>query len=113
MCEDMETFMSKMGVSNFWQYSSIHHIACLFNVCRQTVYNWMDENPGFLDTIKRWEEKRNAIFLEQRQKQGAWIFLAKNWLGMVDEQKIDHSGKVENKLIIEVVNVDGGEDDKN
>jgi len=53
------------------------------------------------------------MFLELRQKSSAWIFLAKNWLEMTDEQSIKHSGelKTDNKLTIEVVSVSDNDED--
>lgn len=79
--------------TNFWKHSSIHHIAVLLDVSRETIYAWQKKHPEFSDTIKKWEETRNALFLELRVKQGAWIFLAKNWLGMTDKQEVEHSGE--------------------
>jgi len=92
----LEAFTAEMTVTpaSFWSHSSVHHIACLFGVCTRTVYNWRDANPAFLHAIKRWETKRNALFLEQRVKQGAWIFVAKNWLGMKDTQEIELPGGI-------------------
>jgi len=93
--------------SNFWRHSSIHHIAVLLGVCRKTIYNLQENHGAFLHTIKRWEERRNALFLELKNKQGAWIFLAKNWLGMSDNQTIEHSGgiKAGGEIVIKVVHV--------
>jgi len=111
----LEAFTAEMTSesTNFWQHSSIHHIACLLSVHRDTIYAWKKDHPEFSDTIKRWEEKRNAMFLELRQKSSAWIFLAKNWLEMTDEQSIKHSGelKTDNKLTIEVVSVSDNDED--
>ena len=93
--------------SDFWKHCSVHHIACLLDVHRDTIYEWQRSHPEFSDAIKRWEEKRNALFLELKLKNGAWIFLAKNWLEMTDRQEIEHGGslKTDNKLIVEVVEV--------
>jgi hypothetical protein len=98
----LEVFTREMSADpdNFWKHSSVHHIAVLLNVHRATIYKWQKEYPEFSDTIKRWEEKRNALFLELRRKDGAWIFLAKNWLGMIDEQKIEHSGEFQPVKVI-------------
>jgi len=105
--QTLATFINDMNTSNFWKHSSVHHIACLLGVCRDTIYEWQKQYPEFSDTIKRWEEKRNALFLELKLKNGAWIFLAKNWLEMTDRQEIEHGGslKTDNKLIVEVVEV--------
>ena len=58
------------------------------------------------------EERRNALFLELKQKQAAWIFLAKNWLEMSDKQELEHKGgvKTDNTLVVEVVHTKKDED---
>jgi len=93
--------------TTFWKHCSIHHIACLLGVTRSTIYEWMKKYPDFSDTIKRWEDKRNALFLELPKKDGAWIFIAKNWLDMRDNQAIEHGGeiKTDSKLTVEVVHI--------
>ena len=105
--QTLATFINDMNTSNFWKHSSVHHIACLLGVCRDTIYEWQKQYPEFSDTIKRWEEKRNATFLELRDKNSAWIFLAKNWLGMIDEQKIKQKHEFEPLTVI--INKDGDE----
>jgi len=105
--EALDAFLVEMTKQNFWQHCSVHHIAVLLGVHRDTIYEWKKSHSEFSDTIKEWEEKRNALFLELTNKQGAWIFLAKNWLGMSDNQTIEHSGgiKGDHKLTVEVVHV--------
>jgi len=90
-----------LGLSDaeFWKYCSIHHIATRLDVHRDTIYDWMKKYPEVSDAIKRWEELRNSKFLELRKKDGAWIFLAKNWLGMRDQQGMEHTGSVDIKYI--------------
>lgn len=102
----IEKFTDEMSLSNFWKHSSIHHIACLLGVCRKTVYNWEKEYPDLLHTIKKWEEKRNALFLELTNKNGAWIFLAKNWLEMTDKQEIQQTTEFKPLQVIIVNNGD-------
>ena len=97
----LEKFIGEMSAgADFWKYCSVHHIAVLLDVSRETIYAWQKKYPEFSYTIKRWEEKRNALFLELRQKQGAWIFLAKNWLGMTDKQEIEHTGEFQPLKVI-------------
>ena len=90
----LENFIDEMTAEPtvFWKHCSVHHIACLLDISRETIYAWQKKYPEFSDTIKRWEEKRNALFLELKMKHGAWIFLAKNWLGMTDKQELEHKG---------------------
>ena len=78
--------------SNFWEHCSVWHVALLLDVHRDTIYDWRDKHPDFSDTLKRWETKRNALYLQLKKKDSAWIFIAKNWLAMTDLQKIEHSG---------------------
>ena len=98
----LEKFIGEMSASptDFWKHCSVHHIACLLDVSRETIYAWQKSHPEFSDTIKRWEEKRNALFLELKDKRGAWIFLAKNWLEMKDEQSIEHKGEFQPLKVI-------------
>jgi len=94
----LEKFIAEMDVSNFWKHCSVHHIACLLGVHRDTIYEWRKQYWEFSVTLKKWEEKRNALFLELKRKDGAWIFLAKNWLGMSDKQEMEHSGDLRIKI---------------
>ena len=100
----LEKFIGEMsgGTSptDFWKHSSIHHIAVLLDVSRETIYAWRKKYPEFSDTKKRWEEVRNARFLELTRKDGAWIFVAKNWLGMTDKQEIEHTGEFQPLKVI-------------
>jgi len=94
----LEEFTQKLNAEspqNFWKHCSVHHIACLLDVSRETIYAWEKKYPEFSDTIKRWKAKRNATFLELRNKNASWIFLAKNWLEMTDRQELEHKGDFE------------------
>lgn len=96
--------------ANFWKHCSVHHIACLLGKCRKTIYNLQDKSEEFLHAIKKWEEKRNALFLELKMKNGAWIFLAKNWLEMSDRQEIEHRGEI--KALEVIINTNGDKSDR-
>ena len=99
----LEKFIGEMSVltpQDFWSHCSVHHLATLLDISRETVYAWQKKYPEFSDTIKRWEEKRNALFFQLNRKDGAWIFLAKNWLGMTDKQEIEHSGEFQPLKVI-------------
>ena len=108
----LEKFIGEMSrgttPTEFWKHSSVHHIAELLDVSRETIYAWKNKYPEFSDTIKKWEEIRNARFLELTRKDGAWIFVAKNWLGMTDKQEIEHIG--ESKPLKIIVSDDGNGD---
>ncbi|NIQ17325.1 MAG: hypothetical protein GTN43_00720 [Candidatus Aenigmarchaeota archaeon] len=98
----LKDFMDEMDStpSSFWKHCSVHHIADLLGVHRDTIYDWEENHPEFSDTIKKWRERRNALFLELKQKNAAWIFLAKNWLGMRDKQEVEHSGELKPLKVI-------------
>lgn len=95
----IEQFTETMDTTNFTERCSVDHIACLLCVRRSTIYNWQKENEQFLDTIKRWESKRNCVFYKKiaEYPQAVWIFLAKNWLGMADKQEHKHEHEVGDK----------------
>ena len=111
MIPKLEKFIGEMSASpaTFWEHCSIHHIAVLLGVHRATIYEWQKKHLDFGDTIKKWEERRNALFLELKDKRGAWIFLAKNWLEMRDEQRIEHTGDFQPLRVI--VSENGGKPD--
>jgi len=104
----LEVFIDEMDAVpvNFWQHCSVHHIAVLLDIRRETIYDWRNKFPEFSNTIKKWEEKRDALFLELKNKNGAWIFLAKNWLGMTDKQEVDSNVSGGLKLEIEKIITD-------
>ena len=104
---ELDEFIDEMtdDPSVFWMHCSVHHVALLFGVHRDTIYDWRNNYPRFSDTIKRWETKRNALFLQLKKKDSAWIFIAKNWLDMRDTQHIDQ--KTEFKPIQVIINDNG------
>lgn len=93
MIERVENFTESMNNENFTKKCSIFHVAQELEVCKHTVYNWQGKNKKFLHAIKRWETKRNCVFLEiiNDFPQAIWIFLAKNWLKMSDKHEYEHS----------------------
>lgn len=84
----LQKFIKKMTVTNFWSHCGKSSVAFYLDVTRETIYDWERKFPEFSDAIKKWEIKRDMLFLQIKSKQGAWIFLAKNWLGMTD--KMEH-----------------------
>lgn len=79
---------------------SLTAFAASVDVCRQTVHNWMAENPEFLDAVNKAKAKRVA-YLERRLLDGEFgarvtshIFALKNadpeeWR---DKREVEHSG---------------------
>jgi hypothetical protein len=104
----LEAFIAEMDESNFWKHCSIHHIACLLDVHRTTIWRWSEDEDKaeFATLIKKWEEKRNALFLEIKRKDVAWIFLAKNWLEMRDRQETEHNFPGELRVKVEKITTD-------
>lgn len=87
-CEFVEVIIETMGPRNFFSYCSVEHVAEILGVHRDTVYDWNEKHPEFAAAMNHWEQKRNALFypLTRTLKPAIWIFLAKNWLGLKDEQ---------------------------
>lgn len=106
----VESIIEQMTAKDFFSFCGIEHIALALGVCRKTLYNWMDDYPEFLHTIKRWETKRNALFYSlgasKQVSPAVWIFLAKNWLGMSDRQEVDNKLSGGLKLEIEKIITD-------
>ena len=90
---------------------SITQIAVTIGVVKQTVYNWMNEYPDFLDAITRAREESQAWFEEQGLK-GIWggkEFNAATWAKQVScrfpddyTDKVKHSGDEEAPLITRI-----------
>lgn len=89
-CELVEDLANVITYRNFFSYCSVEHVAEILSVSRDTIYEWTTKYPEFSKIMDRWEQKRNSVFYEfvvdRDMKPGVWIFLAKNWLGMKDEQ---------------------------
>ena len=104
---ELDEFIDEMtdDPSVFWKHCSVWHVALLLDVSRETIYAWREKYPRFSDTIKKWEVKRNALYLQLKKKDSAWIFIAKNWLEMRDTQHIDQ--KTEFKPIQVIINDNG------
>lgn len=79
-----------MTHKQFFEWCSVEHIAQALGIHRDTLNLWRSKHAEFEDSMERWELKRNTLFyLFCRVLQpGVWIFLAKNWLGMRDQQFI-------------------------
>lgn len=87
-CELMEAIIETMGPRNFFSYCSVDHVAETLGVHRDTIYEWNDKHPEFAAALNHWEQKRNTLFypFTKALRPAIWIFLAKNWLGLKDEQ---------------------------
>lgn len=81
---------------------SLESFAGVIGVCRQTLYNWRDAQPEFLDTIKK--AKESCLNFWERQgltgmyqggkdfSSAIWIFNMKARFGWKDVQSVEHSG---------------------
>ena len=94
--------------TDFWKHCSVQHIAKHLGICKDTVYTWNKDHGEFSDAFKKWQTVRDAKFLELRNKNSAWIFLAKNWLEMRDDQhlKIGNADASGFKVTVEKVITD-------
>ena len=91
-------------------------MAYYWGVTENTVTNWKKESEDFLDALNSGNSNKKIALLKamydnatQKGVPAVQIFLAKNWLGMRDNQGMVHSGeiKADGKLTIEVVNTEG------
>lgn len=94
-----------MVINHMAQGLSKESFAGVVGTHKQTIYNWTEEYPEFLDAVKRGEEL-SRLFWEDLGRKGAmgseefnaaaWIFNIKNrfreeWR---DKQDVEHSGGV-------------------
>jgi hypothetical protein len=83
------------------QGASIEEICLELDVCKQTLYNWFDEHPEFLDSKKRgesfsqgWWMKNGRLNLDNRDfNYTGWYMNMKNRFGWRDKTDIDHTSK--------------------
>ena len=78
---------------------SIAEICLELDICRQTFYNWCEENKEFLDTKKKGEDFSEGWWLKQGRKNlqnkefsyTGWYMNMKNRFGWADNTKNDHT----------------------
>lgn len=89
----IDRMSQKDAVKEFFSFCGVEQIADALGVHKDTIYEWRAKHPELSDALKMWETKRNALFynlaISPQVKTATWIFLAKNWLGMTDIQKIE------------------------
>ncbi len=99
-------------------------VAGLLNICRDTLYRWIDKYPDFSDTIKNGQEKsrqfweRAAIENLTHYKDGkqlnsaVWIFNMRNRFGWRDKPADEIEQRDNNiNLNINIVGPDDDEDE--
>lgn len=87
----------KLGKSRTW-------IACELGICKQTLYNWAENNTEFLDALtlakqfeqRHWEDLGEKYLTTQNFSQNCW---SRNMAARFPEEwreskNVDHSGKV-------------------
>lgn len=78
---------------------SISEICLELDICRQTFYNWCDENKEFLDTKKKGEGFSEGWWMKQGRKNlqnkefnyTGWYMNMKNRFGWADKTQNDHT----------------------
>ena len=92
----LDKITESMTKENFFEFCAVDQIAQALKIHRNTVGEWRTTHPEFEDAMERWEQRRNGLFYEfmdpTRSKKllpGEWIFIAKNWLGLKDQQFIE------------------------
>ena len=94
-----------MTAEKFFDFCSIDHIAYALSVHKDTIYEWAKKYDDFSEAIKAFETKRNMLFyrfvISSQIQPAKWIFLAKNWLGLRDDQHVQHSGEVTHTMTLE------------
>ncbi len=96
------------GYAAFMSYMSLStkdNIADELDISSSTLFGWSStekesQTPellsDFLESIKRWETKRNAMHMKMRlffaQSESTWIFLSKNFNQFTDTFKVDTPG---------------------
>jgi hypothetical protein len=78
---------------------SIESCAGEFGVSRVTIYTWKEKYPEFGEAVEEGENLRRKLLESALLKLGltgqgnasALIFLSKNWAGMRDDFKFDHT----------------------
>jgi transposase-like protein len=81
--------------------ASIEEICLEFDICIQTLYNWFDTYPDFLEAKKRgesfskgWWLKQGRINLENKEfNYTGWYMNMKNKFGWTDRVANDHTTK--------------------
>lgn len=100
----------QLAIDLMTEGASITEVAAEIGVMKQTVYNWMDAHPEFLDAIKEgvdrseaWWEKQGRSNLKTKEFQAAlWYMNMKNRFKWADKQQIEHSGNQENPVIFKL-----------
>ena len=77
--------------------ASIEEICLELDICGQTLYNWMDAHPEFLDAKKRGEFFSKGWWMREGRKNlqnkefnyTGWYMNMKNRFGWADNQKTD------------------------
>ena len=91
---------------------SICQVARHLNVCRKTIYNWMDENEDFLHTITRakdyseafWEtEFQKMMYSRETQPQLVRLYMGNRFGWREQDQTVNDEQATPKSITVEVV----------
>jgi DNA-binding XRE family transcriptional regulator len=90
--------------------ASIAEVCAELGIHKDTFYKWEKdpEKPEFTDSVKTgrvlseawWTRAGRENLYESKFNHGLWYMNMKNRFGWRDKQEVEHSGKVEGKLVI-------------
>lgn len=93
------TKTAKKVVEEFLSLATLDNLAFKVGISSRALYYFQKEDSDlgafFLQSVKRYETKRNAFFmmlLPYLKRDSIWIFLAKNFLGFKDVNQIELGG---------------------
>jgi hypothetical protein len=77
--------------------ASIEELVLELGICKQTIYNWQQEHPDFLDAIKTgvelsegwWKREGRKALRDKDFSYTGWYMNMKNRFGWADKQQTD------------------------
>ena len=83
---------------------SVAGLACYLDANKQTLYNWADQHPQFLDTLERCKERQEKLALMgglTNEFNASIVKLLLNNHGYSDKQQVEHSGNMPLSIRVE------------
>ena len=105
-------------IEHMAQGLSFESFAGIIGTCTQTIYNWLDKHPEFLEAKKQ-AFAQNRVFWEKAGLNGmfmggkdnpfnatVWVFNMKNRFGWADKKETTVASQDDSKLVVEFSNGD-------